>query len=307
LQSSESIRKLVGKNIWWLRKNKSMGQKDLMTKLDIRSQPQMSQIENGVYRVNEETLQKIAGIFDIPFYYLYSENIKDCVRDRSSCTPIETKSFFGSSPAKLPVAQKNDETFFSQNNLNTVLLLQPEFSRYLDKKNENYISAHLPFLYEGLGRYAKIIDMFPIGQRVLLKLYFFSVKGLGINGEEISYISEQSGRDSKLIRNRLVFLDEKNKDLDLRVLTEKLVFDLESILVSLRYLDNSILIDADKRIKFLQQRRDHIVRRLKTIIKAVSMDIDLIAGLLKSDKLDVNTKLKKLLMRLVRYYKKTVI
>lgn len=307
MQSSKSIRKLVGRNIWWLRKNRSMGQKDLMSRLNIRSQPQMSQIENGVYRVNEEMLQKIAGIFNIPFQFLYSENIKDYIRDRSSTALPSTRSFFGSSPTKTPVTSTNNETFFAQNNLNTVLLLQPEFSCYLNKKDETYLSAHLSFLYEGLDRYAKIIDMFPIERRVLLKLYFFNVKGLNISGEEISSISEQSGRDSKLIRNKLVFLDKKNKDLDFEILTKKLVFDLESILITLRYFDNSILLDANKRIKFLQQRRDHIVRRLKTIIRSVSMDIDLIAGLLKTTKPEMTVKLKKLLMRLAEYYKKTVI
>ncbi len=308
MQSSKSIRKLVGRNIWWLRKNKSMGQKDLMSRLDIRSQPQMSQIENGVYRVNEEMLQKIAGIFNIPFHCLYSENIKDHILDRSSTVLPQAKSFFGSSPVKTPVASTtNDATFFAQNNLNTVLLLQPEFSCYLDKKDETYLTAHLSFLYEGLGRYAKIIDMFPIERRALLKLYFFNVKGLNISGEEISSIADQTGRDTKLIRNKLVFLDKKNKALDFEILTEKLVFDLESILITLRYLDNTIMLDADKRIKFLKQRRDHVIRRLKTIIRSVSMDIDLIAGLLKTTKPEMTLKIKKLLTRLVGYYKKTVI
>ncbi len=306
MQSSKSIRKLVGRNIWWLRKNKAMGQKDLMSKLNIRSQPQMSQIENGVYRVNEETLQKIADIFDIPFHCLYSPNIKDYVQNRSADALSSSKSFFGSVPKKV-VPQTDDKTFFSQNNLNTVILLQPEFSSYLNKKDERYLSAHLSFLYEGLGRYARIIDMFPLEQRVLLKLYFFNVKGLNISGEEISFLSDQTGKDPKIICNKLLFLDKKTKALDFEILTEKLVFDLESILLTLRYLDNSILLDADRRIKFFQKRRDHVIRRLKTIIRSVAMDTDIIAGFLKLDKSETSHRLKRLLMSLVGYYKKTVI
>lgn len=265
----KDIKKLVGKNIRLLRKSRDMGQRALMKKLGIRSQPQMSQIENGTYRVGEETLQQIADIFGVPFSYLYSENLGNLIFKSSSAKedlllPLQ-------SPKKVKTDKKTSGPY------NKVSVFD-----YLSSKERRFVFAYYPFFYllnkHYLKKFFSAIEKMPAMDKIIFKLRFLNTPYLKIEKHEFLFLAKKSGISANEIMNNINVFRKTSEQIDTRAILRKLNYELESALFSIYHAKQNKIAD-EKKVKYFVAKKQHYIKRIRKIIRLNLADYEWISNI----------------------------
>lgn len=300
MYSSTVIRKLAGKNIRWLRKVHDMGQHDLMEKIGVVSQPQMSQIENGSYRVNEEMLQKIAAVFNLPFYYLYAEHLPDLLNSLQNKKASSSKNFYADTKkthAHLYNLEKKIDFVCAHKRHS----LNERLRAYLSAQEHYFLYIHTPFLLTcGLHnreRIMRYISELPSSERVCLKLYLCNAPDIALTPREITSLARKSGRRKTDIQETIVSWQTRWTELDPDPLIQILTYNFESMLLALH--QSSLAGDKQKNGYFLRKTK-HYIRRLNKILKLAKPDDSEIAELCGLNPSDVATLRRSILHRMYR-------
>jgi len=273
-----------------------MGQKDLMRKLGIRSQPQMSQIENGSYRVGENTLERIASIFNVPISYLYSKNLSRLILQTNSTE--ENSSFQNqmSQTGKLSEEQPQPEkTNFILNSLST--------------GEKKFIFLYYPYLYPLLksytAQYVSVVQGIPPMRKILFKLRLLNSPLIKITNSETNLLASKSNTTPKSISEKISAMRRTCEQINTLPILKKLIFDLEATLYAISFAKR-IKSEDKVKLKYFIAKKRHYLKRIKTIIKLNLPDIQWLSETSGLNLQKTKYLLKSATRRIARSFEKTI-